>query len=148
MPVPGAQIYLGPGETVWTLIRFGPHKGDYMFHCHNLIHEVGHSGRLTGAVERRGATIPSMKCVLCCCGRSALGQVGHPALLPCTTLLTCIGPGTSRRLCPTPWQDDDMLRAYNIINAADGKTPRTANSPQNFLTLNPLYNVVYGAALS
>lgn len=32
-------FYLGPGETIWTIARFGAHKGDYMFHCHNLIHE-------------------------------------------------------------------------------------------------------------
>ena len=32
-------FYLGPGETIWVIARFGAHKGDYMFHCHNLIHE-------------------------------------------------------------------------------------------------------------
>ena len=32
-------IHLGPGETIYMLARFGPHKGDYMFHCHNLVHE-------------------------------------------------------------------------------------------------------------
>jgi len=32
-------LYLGPSETIWTIARFGAHKGDYMFHCHNLIHE-------------------------------------------------------------------------------------------------------------
>lgn len=32
-------MYLGPSNTVWVIARFGAHKGDYMFHCHNLIHE-------------------------------------------------------------------------------------------------------------
>ena len=32
-------LYLGPSNKVWVITRFGPHKGDYMFHCHNLIHE-------------------------------------------------------------------------------------------------------------
>jgi FtsP/CotA-like multicopper oxidase with cupredoxin domain len=32
-------LYLGPSNTVYVIARFGPHKGDYMFHCHNLIHE-------------------------------------------------------------------------------------------------------------
>ena len=27
------------GGNVWTIARFGAHKGHYMFHCHNLIHE-------------------------------------------------------------------------------------------------------------
>jgi hypothetical protein len=36
---PKDVFYLGPSETVYVLARFGPHKGDYMFHCHNLIHE-------------------------------------------------------------------------------------------------------------
>lgn len=32
-------FYLAPGDTDYVIARFGPHKGDYMFHCHNLIHE-------------------------------------------------------------------------------------------------------------
>lgn len=36
---PKDVFYLGPSEIVYVLARFGPHKGDYMFHCHNLIHE-------------------------------------------------------------------------------------------------------------
>jgi len=32
-------FYLGPANNVYVLVRFGAHKGDYMFHCHNLIHE-------------------------------------------------------------------------------------------------------------
>ena len=32
-------FYLGPSNTIWVIARFGAHKGDYMFHCHNLIHE-------------------------------------------------------------------------------------------------------------
>ena len=27
------------GGNVWAIARFGAHKGHYMFHCHNLIHE-------------------------------------------------------------------------------------------------------------
>lgn len=36
---PKDVFYLGPSEVVYVLARFGAHKGDYMFHCHNLIHE-------------------------------------------------------------------------------------------------------------
>jgi hypothetical protein len=36
---PKDVFYLGPSETVYAIARFGAHKGDYMFHCHNLIHE-------------------------------------------------------------------------------------------------------------
>lgn len=36
---PKDVFYLGPSEVVYVLARFGPHKGDYMFHCHNLMHE-------------------------------------------------------------------------------------------------------------
>lgn len=37
--IPKDVFYLGPSETVYAIARFGAHKGDYMFHCHNLIHE-------------------------------------------------------------------------------------------------------------
>ena len=33
------MVYVGEGETVKLLMRFGPHKGRYMVHCHNLPHE-------------------------------------------------------------------------------------------------------------
>ena len=36
---PKDVFHLGPSNTVYTIARFGAHKGDYMFHCHNLIHE-------------------------------------------------------------------------------------------------------------
>ena len=36
---PKDVFYLGPGDTIYVIARFGAHKGDYMFHCHNLIHE-------------------------------------------------------------------------------------------------------------
>ena len=36
---PKDVLYLGPGNKLWVIARFGAHKGDYMFHCHNLIHE-------------------------------------------------------------------------------------------------------------
>ena len=36
---PKDVLYLGPSNTIYVIARFGAHKGDYMFHCHNLIHE-------------------------------------------------------------------------------------------------------------
>ena len=36
---PKDVFLLGNSNKVWLVARFGPHKGDYMFHCHNLIHE-------------------------------------------------------------------------------------------------------------
>ncbi|MHA6795249.1 multicopper oxidase domain-containing protein [Pseudonocardia bannensis] len=36
---PKDVVYVGENETVKVLARFGPHKGRYMIHCHNLPHE-------------------------------------------------------------------------------------------------------------
>jgi hypothetical protein len=36
---PKDVVYLGPSNDLFVIARFGAHKGDYMFHCHNLIHE-------------------------------------------------------------------------------------------------------------
>ena len=36
---PKDVVYLGERETVRLLMRFGPHEGKYMVHCHNLPHE-------------------------------------------------------------------------------------------------------------
>jgi FtsP/CotA-like multicopper oxidase with cupredoxin domain len=36
---PKDVVYVGEGETVRLLMRFGPEHGRYMIHCHNLSHE-------------------------------------------------------------------------------------------------------------
>jgi FtsP/CotA-like multicopper oxidase with cupredoxin domain len=36
---PKDVVYLGEGETVRLVARFGPHNGRYMLHCHNNSHE-------------------------------------------------------------------------------------------------------------
>lgn len=36
---PKDVVYVGEGETVRLLMKFGPHQGRYMMHCHNLPHE-------------------------------------------------------------------------------------------------------------
>ncbi|WP_230977551.1 multicopper oxidase family protein [Georgenia yuyongxinii] len=36
---PKDVVYVGEGETVRVLMKFGPHRGRYMIHCHNLPHE-------------------------------------------------------------------------------------------------------------
>ncbi|HKH10418.1 MAG TPA: multicopper oxidase domain-containing protein [Rubrobacter sp.] len=36
---PKDVAYIGEGETVRVIARFGPKKGKYMMHCHNLVHE-------------------------------------------------------------------------------------------------------------
>ena len=36
---PKDTVYIGEGETVRLIMRFGPHRGRYMVHCHNLVHE-------------------------------------------------------------------------------------------------------------
>jgi FtsP/CotA-like multicopper oxidase with cupredoxin domain len=36
---PKDVAYIGENETVRLLMKFGPHKGKYMVHCHNLPHE-------------------------------------------------------------------------------------------------------------
>ena len=36
---PKDVVYLGKDETVRAVARFGPQRGRYMMHCHNLVHE-------------------------------------------------------------------------------------------------------------
>jgi spore coat protein A len=36
---PKDVVYVGEGEKVKVIMKFGPHKGRYMVHCHNLPHE-------------------------------------------------------------------------------------------------------------
>jgi spore coat protein A, manganese oxidase len=36
---PKDVVYVGEGETVRVIARFGPRTGKYMMHCHNLVHE-------------------------------------------------------------------------------------------------------------
>jgi FtsP/CotA-like multicopper oxidase with cupredoxin domain len=36
---PKDVVYVGENETVRVLCKFGPHRGRYMVHCHNLPHE-------------------------------------------------------------------------------------------------------------
>jgi spore coat protein A, manganese oxidase len=36
---PKDVVYVGEGERVKLVMRFGPHEGRYMMHCHNLVHE-------------------------------------------------------------------------------------------------------------
>ncbi len=36
---PKDVMYIGGGETVKIVAKFGPRKGRYMMHCHNLVHE-------------------------------------------------------------------------------------------------------------
>ncbi len=36
---PKDVAYVGEGETVRAIMQFAPHRGRYMIHCHNLVHE-------------------------------------------------------------------------------------------------------------
>ncbi|WP_375431257.1 multicopper oxidase family protein [uncultured Friedmanniella sp.] len=36
---PKDVVYVGEGEKVRVVMKFGPHRGKYMVHCHNLPHE-------------------------------------------------------------------------------------------------------------
>jgi spore coat protein A, manganese oxidase len=36
---PKDTAYVGEGESVRAIMKFGPHRGRYMIHCHNLVHE-------------------------------------------------------------------------------------------------------------
>lgn len=36
---PQDVFYLGPSQTLYILARYGPMEADYMFHCHNTVHE-------------------------------------------------------------------------------------------------------------
>jgi FtsP/CotA-like multicopper oxidase with cupredoxin domain len=36
---PKDTAYVGEDETVRVIMRFGPNRGRYMVHCHNLVHE-------------------------------------------------------------------------------------------------------------
>jgi hypothetical protein len=32
-------VILNPGDTVRVVAKFAPHRGKYMMHCHNIVHE-------------------------------------------------------------------------------------------------------------
>jgi bilirubin oxidase len=53
---PKDVFYLGPGEVAYVLARFGAHKGDYMFHCHNLIHEDNDMMRAMSIIDSKITT--------------------------------------------------------------------------------------------
>lgn len=53
---PKDVFYLGPSEVVYVIARFGAHKGDYMFHCHNLIHEDNDMMRAMSIVDSATTT--------------------------------------------------------------------------------------------
>eukprot|EP00611_Tribonema_gayanum_P001801 TRINITY_DN11313_c0_g1_i2.p1 TRINITY_DN11313_c0_g1~~TRINITY_DN11313_c0_g1_i2.p1 ORF type:complete len:754 (-),score=205.37 TRINITY_DN11313_c0_g1_i2:1682-3943(-) len=36
---PKDVVFLGDGDEIWVMARFGPYEADYMFHCHNVVHE-------------------------------------------------------------------------------------------------------------
>ncbi|WP_338145156.1 multicopper oxidase family protein [Cryobacterium serini] len=36
---PKDVVYVGENESVKLLMQFGPHRGRYMIHCHNTVHE-------------------------------------------------------------------------------------------------------------
>ncbi len=36
---PKDVVYVGEKEKVRVIMKFGPHRGKYMVHCHNLVHE-------------------------------------------------------------------------------------------------------------
>jgi FtsP/CotA-like multicopper oxidase with cupredoxin domain len=36
---PKDVAYVGEGESVRVIAKFGPQVGRYMMHCHNLVHE-------------------------------------------------------------------------------------------------------------
>lgn len=36
---PKDTVYVGEGEKVRVIAKFAPHKGKYMVHCHNIVHE-------------------------------------------------------------------------------------------------------------
>jgi hypothetical protein len=51
---PKDVFYLGPGTTTYVLAIFGAHKGDYMFHCHNLVHEDNDMMRAFRVIDSAG----------------------------------------------------------------------------------------------
>jgi FtsP/CotA-like multicopper oxidase with cupredoxin domain len=53
---PKDVFYLGPSEVVYAIARFGAHKGDYMFHCHNLIHEDNDMMRAMSVIDSVSTT--------------------------------------------------------------------------------------------
>jgi FtsP/CotA-like multicopper oxidase with cupredoxin domain len=32
-------FYMDEGADIEVVVQFGPHKGKYMMHCHNIVHE-------------------------------------------------------------------------------------------------------------
>jgi FtsP/CotA-like multicopper oxidase with cupredoxin domain len=62
-------VYLGEGETVRVIAKFGPKQGKYMMHCHNTVHEdhdmmiafqVGDGGAEPMSVPARNLPAPPL----------------------------------------------------------------------------------------
>jgi spore coat protein A, manganese oxidase len=62
-------VYVGEGETVRVIAKFGPREGKYMMHCHNTVHEdhdmmiawqVGDGGADPLSVPARNLPAPSL----------------------------------------------------------------------------------------
>ncbi|MGH3335543.1 MAG: multicopper oxidase family protein [Nocardioides sp.] len=47
-------VYLGEGETIRVIAKFGPREGKYMMHCHNTVHE-DHDMMIAWQVGESGA---------------------------------------------------------------------------------------------
>ena len=56
---PKDVLYLVPRDRVWVIVRFDTHKGDYMFHCHNLIHEDNDMMRAMRLIDSQKGLIAS-----------------------------------------------------------------------------------------
>ncbi|KAG2484888.1 hypothetical protein HYH03_016369 [Edaphochlamys debaryana] len=68
--VPKDVVQLDPSANVALLIRFGPHRGEYMFHCHNLVHEDFEMMRSYNVIAPGGRT-----------ASTALPMQGNPTLI-------------------------------------------------------------------
>jgi hypothetical protein len=57
--MPKDEFYVGPGDIVTAVMRFGPMQGSYMFHCHNLVHED------EGLMAAVNASAVQVRCTIC-----------------------------------------------------------------------------------
>ena len=75
---PKDVVYHGKDQTVRVVARFGPHRGRYVMHCHNLVHED--NDMMVQLRWARAASTRSTPIRRACCRRPSCRGVGGQVL--------------------------------------------------------------------
>lgn len=105
-------VLLGVNEKVKVVARYQPFAGIYMFHCHNLIHEVSNAHKeFPVVVQRRWVEVLADEYVTVPHWVSTLApEHQHPISTQPQHLMSYL---------LTPRQDNDMMAAFNVTQIED-----------------------------